>query len=238
MTITGVDLTQGDIQTKPFSPVDIFTTTLVDLPPAADHEGALVYVAGTGLLLSDGVTWSSVAGPGSPSFPGVTSGAVWQQFSLSIINDGGVLKHRFGAANEPNQHTQSSENFSAVRNAATSYSVTPNGPDDTTGFSGGAKIQATSGGIVTKTLYLDTDDQDPSDSVGIQAVVVWNTTGSPVQIFPIDNGTPVDGISKIRMSLQFRNPSTGADFTLNTTNISSGKEIRIVVTGFMRPLSS
>lgn len=245
MTLTSVDNTERLFQTKPISPVDIFSTTLAKLPDPADHEGALVYVPGTGLLLSDGTAWGAVGGTAAagPNLSTVPSEAVYQQFAISLKNNGGVLQHKFGPLPIPNMTSFPTETgagcLSAIRNAAaTSYVTTVSGPDASTGLSDGAKIQNGGSGSGPN-LYLDTDDPvDLYNTVGMQASMLWNDTGNSVIAQAFFNTSVINGVSKFRLTLLFRHPDTGANFNLTTTNIPSGKEIRVGLVGFMGPLTS
>lgn len=224
------------------APVSLPEFTLANLPTAADYEGAIIFVtdadnSNPGVMFSDGMAWSLIGGSANvPVFPGVAATNIYQQFSLVIRNSGGTLQHRFGSLNEVNQVTASSGNFSAINNpAVTNFANTATGPDASTSMADGGKISNPGGGNGFK-FYLDTAPQWPAvDGVGVQAVVAENTTGTALMIFPVLDGNNINGNTNIRMSLQFRNPATGAVFDLNTTNIQTNEYIRVNCTGFMIP---
>lgn len=229
MTITGVDLTQGNIQTKPFSPVDIFVTTLAELPDPAEHEGALVYIAGTGLLLSDGTAWNGVAASSSlPDFGLVNSDYKYQAFAMQIINNGGTLQHKVAWVENIPMDISSPAGLIDRFNGFTTTAVnTPTGTDSTTAFANGAKISSGNASYV----ILDTiNDQDDGLHWWRAEVIAYTTSVRPSITF----GSPsanVNGVTKSRPYLIFYN---GTAFNLNTTNIGNGQYITFIVQGFFK----
>jgi len=147
-----------------------------------------------------------------------------QAFTLGFFNNGAVIQHYIIT----DAITGGSPGFcsSRIANASSGFVTTPNGPDASTNFAAGLKI----GSATPSDVYFDTAAQAPGYFQGICSVALNDTgaaIGARVGIVSIN----INGVTRQRLCMSFFNPSTGAAFAVNTTNIPSGKSLRITFFG-------
>jgi hypothetical protein len=145
--------------------------------------------------------------------------ATEQSFLFKLINNGGTLQHIFYA----DLSAQGPGKFDRVIGATSGgFTTTPTGTDSSTAFAAGAKI----GSAITNALWFNTAAQ-PITTVRMIAAVVANSTGTALTVVPMIQAININGVSAQRLTYQLVNAATGAGFSLNTTNITAGKEIDI-----------
>ena len=146
-----------------------------------------------------------------------------QCFSITLFNNGGTLQHLVKGEGITGGLGNKS---SRINNATSGLTITPTGADATTAFASGAKI----GSASTNVLFLDTASQYLAGFEGI-AAIEYNDTGNPVIVTPGNSSININGVTRNRLAFQFFLSSTGAAFTLNSTNIPSGKAVVISFMG-------
>jgi hypothetical protein len=184
----------------------------------------------------DNVTGARKHGEGSYSSGLMTSGGQFgfklQQlnaFTLRLENSGGELTHRIGAVGAPGTETHVA---SCVRNARSSATATPRGPDASTAFAAGAKIS----GSNPDTLILDTGTTGAwqvADSA-FNAVVSLNTTGTACIVTAQVVTANVNGETVARLHLTLRNAASGAGVPWSNVLSAAGGMIDVSLLGFMK----
>jgi hypothetical protein len=158
-------------------------------------------------------------------------------FTLRVQNSPGALQHLMGvtlqhligAVGAP---TSATDVASSIRNARSSPTATPNGPDATTAFAGGAKISSAS----PDTLILDTGTSGAwvvGDSA-FSAQVSFNNTGTVCTVTAHVAVQNVNGETLARLNLTLRNAATGAGVPWSQALAASGAMIDVTVLGFLK----
>jgi len=150
-------------------------------------------------------------------------------FTLRMQNAHGTLQHLIGAVGAPVTPTNVA---SSVRNARSTVTVTPRGPDATTPFAGGAKISALS----PDTLILDTGisgNWDISDSA-FSAHLSLNTTGTVRTVAAQVAAQNVNGETRSRLHLTLLDAASGVGVPWSTALAAAGSMIDVTVMGFLR----
>jgi hypothetical protein len=148
-----------------------------------------------------------------------------QGFSFRIFNDAGTLKSRI---TDPNGNALAKFSNKIVGASATLQTI-PTGTDATTAFAFGGKISTT----VSNNYIFNTASQIVVDCL-LMANIAFNSTGNAVSVIPLVDTINVNGVSQPRLIFAFYNATTGASFTLNTTNIPAGKIIDVLFLGCVR----
>lgn len=157
-------------------------------------------------------------------------------FTLRVENASGLrhllgaaLQHRIGSVGAP---SQPSNVATCVRNAQSSASATPTGPDATTGFASGVKIS----GASPDTLILDTGltgTWEAADST-FAAFVSRNSSGTIYTVNPYVASVNVNGESRGRLHLTLYNATSGAGVPWDRALAADGAQIDITVMGFLK----
>ena len=159
-------------------------------------------------------------------------------FLWFVYNNAGTLEHLFCPIGE-NSTTGSPGNpaatlVSQINNAAASGTRANlvDGTDSSTAMVGGAKIRSAGKHVV----IFDTDDQATNwtngNSMVLGAHQVYNTTGSGIFPRPTFLSEDVNGTTHRRLVVSFYT-SDGVNFTIDTTNIASGKQIAIQISLYL-----
>lgn len=141
----------------------------------------------------------------------------FQAFTLSVRNNAGTIEHIFGTPGTDNGTPNLAYQISGATNTWTAT------PQSTGPFANGAALLSGANEV----LVLNSPPQDPGNMVGI-ATVEYNDTGTVLLVQYSVGWVTVNGENRFRVFLTFRTHS-GAAFALNTTNIPSGKRIRVGV---------
>lgn len=67
--------------------------------------------------------------------------------------------------------------------------------------------------------------------------IAENSIGTIVSIYQKRRSININGVTRSRLEFDFQVDPSGADFTLNTSNIPSGKHIDLFFLGFVAPYS-
>lgn len=144
-------------------------------------------------------------------------------FELRIVNTAGTLQHQI--TSESSSGTAS--NFAqGVTGASATLANTPSVAAGVN-FTSGAGIEA----AATQVVQLNTAAETAGDNT-LQCVVAVNSTGSNVACQPVLRTTNINGVSQRRVALIFTVVGTGAAFNITTTNIASGKELTVRLSGY------
>jgi|HubBroStandDraft_4_1064222.scaffolds.fasta_scaffold00054_31 hypothetical protein len=150
-------------------------------------------------------------------------------FTLRVQNPHGTLQHLIGAVGAPTTPTNVA---TSVRNARSTVTVTPRGPDETTPFAGGAKISTVS----PDTLILDTGISgiwDVSDSA-FSAHLSLNATGTVRTVVAHVAAQSVNGETRGRLHLTLLDAANGVGVPWATALAAAGSMIDVTVIGFLR----
>ncbi len=158
-------------------------------------------------------------------------------FTLRVQNAAGALErllgvslqHLIGAVGAP---TSATNVATSVRNARSTPTSTPAGPDATTAFAAGAKISSDS----PDTVILDTGTTGAwqiGDST-FNAHVSFNNTGTVCTVTPHVAIQNVNGEALARLHLTLRNAATGASMPWSAALAASGSMIDVTVLGFLK----
>jgi len=187
--------------------------------------------AATGTYFGGNATAGSVNGNGSysTSIDAVTSFSVkhqqLQSFRFRIFNNAGTLQSQITDSNGTGLPTFSNK----IVGASATLQNIPTGADATTAFAYGGKISTT----VSNEYIFNTASQVVADGL-LMANIIFNSTGNSVSVSPVVDTINVNGVSQPRLILAFYNSTTGAAFTLNTTNIPASKAIDILFLGYLK----
>lgn len=200
--------------------------TVATLPAPADHLGGIIYTTDGGLRLSDGTQWLTVQ-TGTGSFAPPIAGTVFTAFQCVVQNLGGTLQHNIGALNVGS--TTPTVFDAAVSGASTTKINTPSGTNASTAFANGVKIDSAN----LDTLILDTADLADLDSVAVVTPLMETDQGQDLVVRPQLLSVDVNGVTRTRLHVNFRNAGTNAGRDFNTTNYATNQFVRFGVYGFM-----
>lgn len=146
-----------------------------------------------------------------------------QSFALILQNTAGTLQHQIiedvGAG--------ALGNFSSrIIGGTATLTNTPNGADASTPFANGGKISS----VNTNWFILNTAPQNEAFSQ-LQATITGNKTGTALNVQCFAFLENVNGVTQLRIILQFTNAATDASFALTTANITAGNYIKIQFIG-------
>lgn len=148
-----------------------------------------------------------------------------QAFRLRITNTGGTLQHRIAASDG-----SAAKLAGLINGASVTLTNTPSGPDASTPMVAGGKV----GGSSPSYFWFDT----PAQVTGyedLQATVEVDQTGHFVTALPTLQSININGVTRIRLAIQFFSAATGTAFALNTTNIGVGKILQVAFSGSLSP---
>lgn len=149
---------------------------------------------------------------------------VYQAFSIRLRNNSGTIEHRIGSLAE----SATPGNYaSRIINATTNFTATPAGTDASTPFAAGAKISS----AAANRLILDTNAQIGAGFT-MKAGIQYNDAGTALTVWAYPISINVNGLTRARLILEFRDAATGAPFNL-TTGLANGKILSLWVEGFM-----
>lgn len=150
--------------------------------------------------------------------------AQYQCFLLQITNTAGTLQHRivseFVNLNLPNHAGK-------ITGASATLANTPSVAAGVN-FTSGAGIDS----LATQQFIFNTAAQIVLD-FATMALVEVNDTTTHVLAAPTQSNRNVNGTTRWRTTLYFKNGTTGADFALTTANIASGKSLFVRVWGWI-----
>jgi hypothetical protein len=150
-------------------------------------------------------------------------------FSIRIQNDGGAIKHLIGAVGSPMTATHIA---TCVKEASSSPTATPSGPDPTTALASGAKISSASPSV----LILDTGHSgswDAADSA-FSASIAYNNTGTAYSVVSFLAAQEIDGTTRVRLNLKLHHAATGTATSWCGALGSSGDLIDVNILGFLK----
>lgn len=140
---------------------------------------------------------------------------------LVIANVAGTLKHHW-------EQTGVSGRYATQLAAASATPATTPLVDATTAFANG-------GGIEAATLSaFDCDVAAQTSDTVLVALPIYNDSGTAVLVNATLRALDINSVTRTRAALVFSVATTGAAFSLNTTNIPTGKEIAVKVWGLMQ----
>lgn len=149
----------------------------------------------------------------------------WQTFTVIIYNDAGTLKHQivdgpYNTTNDPGQADK-------ITGASKTLTATPT-VDTVTDFAAGVGI---SGGAI----YFNTASQGTNAPLIGGALVEYYSGGVvlPCATLKITT-TNINGSNIARLGVRLSHSTSGADWTINTTNIPAGKYVAVKVSAWVR----
>ena len=149
-----------------------------------------------------------------------------QSVVLEIGNVGGTIKHRWLS---PNLGVTELGNWGEkFLNATTTNTTTPSGTNSSTAFANGAKINS----VNASQIIIDMAAQTTANALISSIIVFNNNTGTTglLGAWSMEN-LNVNGTTRWRLQIYLYDEDQAA-FNINTTNIASGKYIRILITGW------
>jgi hypothetical protein len=146
-----------------------------------------------------------------------------QAFNVRLFNDSGTIKHRMGSSGDSGLATNLDNK---ITGASTTLTATPTGANTTTAFAAGAKI----GNPNTSVLILNTAAQVSTNAI-LTASISYNSSTTALNVWPQTAADNVNGITRTRLTLQFTNATTGANYDLTT--LPSGAILEINVLDFV-----
>ena len=189
-------------------------SVVVDIAPLLNGFG--------GVPCSDGA--AIVRGPFNAA-----SNVKLQTFLLVLWNDAGTMKHRISASAKDGTAAPA-QLISLINGASTTFTTTPTGADAGTAMAAGGKISSAS----TSTFILDTPTQ-VSANVRIAGISVgYNDSDTAIAVLGQLTLSSVNSVSRNRLSLYFRDASTGAAFDL-TSAIGSGEFVYVHIDVWLTP---
>ena len=154
------------------------------------------------------------------------SGQIISAFTWRLMNDSGTLKHAFGSCGSI---ATDGNWIDRITGATSTLTASPTGTDSSTAFAAGGKISS----VNTFEFICDTSAElVTADSIMIPSPY-YNTTGTDLSALVYYRSSDVNGTTRNRLALQLTDLPNGNLFTMNTTNIPSGKEIRFYVFGYL-----
>lgn len=146
-----------------------------------------------------------------------------QTFTVRILNNAGTLQHQI--LNLPT--ASSAAGFAGKISGA---DINPNTTPD---VSGGATALAAGAGINGNELVLDTSGQTNANAFVAAFVEKYDGSVSTPAVAAVFVSMAINGVTRNRLHLRLTNALSGADWTLNTTNIPSGKSVYIKFIGYL-----
>lgn len=151
-------------------------------------------------------------------------GAQFVSFSIQIRNNAGTLESRIvDGGNDP-----ATFNGCFVTSASTYATMGDVSSVVDFGTSGAGGL-----GGNNQLVILNTGDQATSEQAYAASAVV-TTCGTALTAEARQISRDINGVTKTRAELYFRDAATGADFAVNTTNLASGQYVKVHVLGFIR----
>jgi len=208
--------------------VDAIETTGLPIAPGSDIDVNLITlnVTGTPTFLWD-ESEDSFSFNKSISTVGIKLlGNVYNHFRVHIINSGGTLQHRIFQPMSSISAPVTATLATAVNGFSSTLANTPQ-LDSSTGFVSGAGIRA----AAQEQFYFDTVAQ-AADSVGTAIITIFDTgTGDFLKASAFISSQNFNSVTRTRIAVQF-STNDGTLFTIDTTNLASGKSIQIDVFGY------
>ena len=179
---------------------------------------------GNGSVVTDGAVDISPSGATDDTLK--LKGSVIQGFRVRLLNNGTAITHRIGRSD--GQPSSNLADFRTKIDGATSAAatVTASGTDSTTAFTAGGKI----GSANPEVFWLDTGSQDVTQALGIWAVAN-STLGAVVNVEFYNDSLNINGVTKTRLGFRLTHAMSGTNFSINTTNITSGKGLEVAFFG-------
>jgi hypothetical protein len=145
--------------------------------------------------------------------------ATEQAFIFELVNHRGTLQHSF----YQDLGSGVLGNFSSrVIGGTATPTNTPTGTDATTAFANGGKISSTS----PNWFIVNTAKQNQAFT-RLSAQLVANNTGAALTVQAFMYGVNVDGVTQTRLIFRFMGQTNDDGFILNTSNIASGKYLKV-----------
>lgn len=144
-----------------------------------------------------------------------------QSFIIAYQNAASVLQHAFYG-----DGTLGGPGIMQRVNGASSggFTTTPTAADASTAFAAGLKI----GSANTNYMWVDTPPQF-TGAISINASIVFNSTGTALTAVASFRSLNINGVTRIRLVIEFYNATSGAAF--NLAGISASAVIRVKFTG-------
>lgn len=160
---------------------------------------------------------------GIGSYSSETAGQKMQAFTLRVTNTAGVLQHRISTV------TGNLSNFaSRINGASATLVTTPTGSDAVTAMLSGGKIGSASPSV----FHFDTANQKDADGL-FMGGDVWTSAGVALVSIASMQSVNINGVSRLRLALQFFNAATGAAYDLTTANIGVGTTVQCNFLGYL-----
>jgi len=149
------------------------------------------------------------------------SGQKFQSFTLRITNNSGTMRHRMGRAGDVGATASFIDKISG---ASTTEADTPSISSSVDFTSGGGMYFA-----ITSMFIFNTATQDEADWFG-SVFMHYNDTDTAVSLsLSIADVVDINGTTRNRLGLQFRDLATGAVFNMNTTNWGAGEVTDVTI---------
>lgn len=149
-----------------------------------------------------------------------------QSVVFEIGNVGGTIKHRWLS---PNLGVTELGNWGEkFLNATTTNTTTPTGTNSSTAFANGAKLSSANASHIIFDMAAQT-----SANALISSIIVFNNNTGTAGLLGgwAMESVNVNGTTSRRLQILMYDSSQAA-FNVNTTNVASGKTIRILITGW------
>ena len=173
--------------------------------------------AATGQYFGGNATNGSFSGNGTYlSNVSIGTGKI-QAFNFRLFNDAGTIKHRIGASGES---SVAGNYYDKITGASTTLTVTPTGANATTAFAAGAKIDSANLSVV----FFNTAAQVIAE-VLLGANIVVNSSTVGLTVIPTISSVNINGVTQSRLSLQFLNSTTAANYDLTTLGAGTFIEV-------------
>lgn len=159
----------------------------------------------------DTIVGSSYTGSAFHNVTPIAGQVYYQQFKLMLRNSGGTLQH---AIMSGLTESTASDYADKINGASATWTATPTGANGSTAFATGVKRDSSQ----VSRLILDTAAQD-LESVKVGGVSLdFNSSG--IALAPRVTWTNVDvnGVTRVRPTIELRNATTGALVDFDTTN--------------------
>lgn len=145
-----------------------------------------------------------------------------QGFLFQLTNTGGTIQHciksMFGSSTAAGYADK-------ITGASATLTNTPT-VSGGTGFTTGA-------GITGHIIVLNTAAQDGAKFLATSNTEYYDGNVQAVYASPTFTSRDVNGTTRVRLEIALTNPMTGAAWTINTTNLPTGKTLLIRFRGFL-----
>lgn len=159
----------------------------------------------------------------NPNFASITlGGMLLQNFAFVLINSAGTIQHKIVSAVGL---TDASSYASKITDASATLANTPTvgvGTDFTSGA-----------GITSNIAVLNTAAQVTGTAFTAVHVEYYDGNVLTPTVYATYTSRNVNGTTRVRLELNFLDLKSGGGFTINTTNLPSGKVIIAKFTGFL-----